>query len=392
MVETLVDVDDGDMTNEHDTPDSGFDSGIAAEASDSDTLLDESVPTPPPPGSQPPPAASGQPFPPSGPASPQMGLVRDPYAALGGIASGVAHRYGWSVALVRLSFVAVFLASCGFATLLYLAAWIIVPRARFWPPAVVGGPGEQLRGRDVGIAVVALGVIALLVVGGGNAASVLVPLALVGGGIWLLAQNQRADTLPPPAAADAVPNAGPIPTFATEPAPLGMPVAPVTRKRKWLFRSLIVGAVLALIALIALPIALISEVEWDDVTYTIGNDDFLAARYAPDTILELPSRISTDNGRIEVDLTNIPAAEFADLTEPIPLDLRVGAGDIDLVLPAGLDVAVDAQAGTGSIDVSGADLVGATISGDSVKATGADPVVIITATVDDGSIEIETRP
>lgn len=61
-------------------------------------------------------------------------LVRDPNATLGGVASGIAHRYGFEVALTRLAFILMILFSGGTAILGYLLAWIVIPRATYWPP------------------------------------------------------------------------------------------------------------------------------------------------------------------------------------------------------------------------------------------------------------------
>lgn len=127
---------------------------------------------------------------------PRTGLVRDPYSRLGGVASGIAHRYGWDPTLVRLLFVAALVASAGGALLLYLVAWVVVPRATVWPPTPVSNPaGGGLSNREVGIAIAVAGVLAFLVAGGGATGAILVPLALIGGGIWLLAQSPREQAL-----------------------------------------------------------------------------------------------------------------------------------------------------------------------------------------------------
>lgn len=75
-------------------------------------------------------------------------LVRDPRASFGGVASGVAHRYGWDVALTRLAFVVLALATSGLGLIVYLLAWMIIPRAAFWPPTQMtpeGAASEQPR-------------------------------------------------------------------------------------------------------------------------------------------------------------------------------------------------------------------------------------------------------
>lgn len=85
-------------------------------------------------------------------------LVRDPYASFGGVASGIAYRLGWNVALVRLAVLAIIVFTGGAAIPLYLIAWLVIPRALVWPP--VGG--TPVAGRNGGRG---LGIVALLTAG-----------------------------------------------------------------------------------------------------------------------------------------------------------------------------------------------------------------------------------
>ena len=60
---------------------------------------------------------------------------RDPNGTLAGLASAVAYRYGWDVALTRLAFVVLALATSGFLLVVYLMAWLVIPVADTWPPS-----------------------------------------------------------------------------------------------------------------------------------------------------------------------------------------------------------------------------------------------------------------
>ena len=140
---------------------------------------DTSDPTLPPPPPQ-------SPLPP--PPPPRRRLVRDPYSRLGGVASGLAHHYGIDVSLVRIAFVLTAFAT-GFGFLAYLLAWLVIPRADYWPPAGSTGSVRNLSGRELGIGLAIVGLLVALSLGSSGPGSILLPLALVGGGVWLLIQS-----------------------------------------------------------------------------------------------------------------------------------------------------------------------------------------------------------
>lgn len=382
MVNSTDMIEHESMTNEHDpNTDSPTDSSESLDGSDTmtdDRPVDDTPPPPPAP-------------PPSAPRYPNEGLVRDPYASLGGVASGVAHRYGWSVPIVRLVFAAGFLASCGFATVLYLVAWAVIPRATTWPPTPIRHPGEGLRSRDIGIGIALVGVIAFLIAGGGSAASFLVPLALVLGGVWLLVQDQRE--LAPPVITSAA--GARVEAFATQPPPIGQPVPPRSRGSKWAIRSLIGITVLAMLALVAIPIALIAAstdgngfgFEFSTNRISIG-----ATSTTPDSLADLPREIATDYGYVELDLTKIPASDFAALEYPATLNIDLGEGDVSIKLPDDLAVSLVAATDDGSVDIDGAIFTGAVAESDRVVVEHPDPAIEITINTGNGNIDIDTKP
>ena len=137
-----------------------------------------------------PPPADPQPqLPPPPPAARR--LVRDPYTRLGGVASGLSHHYGVDVSLVRLAFV-LFTFVSGFGLLVYVLAWLIIPRAEYWPPSGAPQPLRSITSREFGTGIVILAVLMGLFFSGGTFSQVLVPLLLVAGGLWLLLQPTEA--------------------------------------------------------------------------------------------------------------------------------------------------------------------------------------------------------
>lgn len=349
---------------------------------------DEFGELPPPPA--PPPGSAGW----AGPS--QTGLVRDPSSRLGGIASGIAHRYGWDPTLVRLLFVVALVASGGAAFVAYLIAWVVVPRARFWPPARVPNPFRNVSNREAAIGLGVAGIIAYLLIDGGPASGILVPLALVGGGIWLLAQEPRATAEAPVASGggaamtgDASVTGNPVSAFTAPPAPVGAPVPPRSRRRTWVVRGLITAVILGLFAAILAPIAALGF--WvaggDGVSLSVGNDEFRVSNQVPKDLASLPRSIRSDNGLARVDLRSIPASDFAELTEPASLDIDIGDGEVWLNLPDGLDYALDATAGSGKVDVDG--IAGGRVDRRSVVVETAVPDIVIAVELDEGDIHID---
>ena len=327
---------------------------------------------------------------------PRTGLVRDPYSRLGGVASGIAHRYGWDPTLVRLLFVAALIASAGGALLVYLVAWVVVPRATVWPPTPVSNPaGGGLSNREVGIGVAVAGVLAFLVAGGGATGAILVPLALIGGGIWLLAQSPREPVLdgvtagsPTLGEAGGTPP-GPPTILPTE--PFGQPVPPRSRRRKWAVRALVAGTVLTLMAMVVVPVAVVAA--WigagDGVSVSVGNRDLRLANYAPESIDALPTAIRADNGLVRVDLRDIPASDLAERSEPARLDIALGEGEVWLEVPRGLSYRLDARADDGTVHTDGAALDAARVDDQTVEVPRADPDIVITIDVNKGDINLD---
>src|SRR5688572_21775119 len=120
-------------------------------------------------------------------------LYRDPAGPIGGVASGMAGYFGVDPVLVRLLWLVALFSGIGFFA--YLVFWLIVPKARTWPPP--GYPsGVESRDDGVGVSnamISGLLIVALAAVLGSHwdgLFDLVLPVTLVGFGIYLL--NQRA--------------------------------------------------------------------------------------------------------------------------------------------------------------------------------------------------------
>ena len=341
-------------------------------------------------------------------------LTRDPYATFGGVLSGIAHNYGWDVALTRLAFIVTLLVTGGTALIAYVLAWVLIPRATHWPPATTHRRGlSSFSGRDLGIGLVALGALVVLGISSGEAAGVLVPLALVGGGIWLLVQNPRSASTPQMAApqmataamttqnmgapmnaayAGSTPMAGGATPPPMQPVPpnnyYGQPAAPQPApKRSRLRRVAIVGGIgflgLMLLAVVAVPLIVIGAIASGEADFEFNSDPII---YSPDTIAEIPSLIDQDGGEIFIDLRNVDFTDLADDADPITLEVNLDAGEIRVAVPEDVRVTLDAETDfVGELDIFGSQTDG--ISPE-VSLDSDDPQLILDLEVNAGRIEV----
>lgn len=323
-------------------------------------------------------------------------LVRDPHATFGGVLSGFAHRYGFDVALTRLAYIVLTFLLGGITIPLYLLSWIVIPRARYWPP-VQRPRTRTLSGRDVGFGLLGAAVFVALAIGTGEAAAIIVPLGLIAAGVWLLIQSPRNEI--------AVAGAGPA---MSAPAPLNverstfsdsstaesqqswttpqMPqiapesVEPRSRKRRVFTFGLIgVFVLIPFLAIAGLIVAIFAgdfDIDFDDsLTVTpIGVDD-------------IPGLIEQDAGEIILDLRNTDLSPLSESdAEPIEVLVQMDAGRIEVLLPADSPVEVSAE-----VDVVGeVNVFDQTEDGFSptVSVSDDDPQLILDLEVDLGEIEV----
>ncbi len=294
--------------------------------------------------------------PPPPPAAAPRRLVRDPYSRLGGVASGLGHHYGIDVSVVRIIFVLAALAS-GIGLLVYLLAWLVIPRADYWPPAGQPRPLRSLSGRDLGLGLAVVGLMVALGFGAAGATgSILIPLVLVGGGVWLMVQppsvNQTSGTSETMAGYSAGGVGTPPPPAPGFNGPAGAPVPPRSRKRRFGVVAVVIGVVMALVIVpLMIAVAFFAAVANGEFEFSSIGDDPIV--FTPATVDAIPNRIIEDGAELEIDLTRLDAADFRNIDEPVEINADVDFGKITVIVPDDIDVSVDASTGLGDVTVFG---------------------------------------
>ncbi|NNC81860.1 MAG: PspC domain-containing protein [Acidimicrobiales bacterium] len=283
-------------------------------------------------------------------------LVRDPYARLGGVASGIAHRLGWDTSLIRLAFVVLTFMSAGFFILIYLLAWMIIPRAEYWPPSTTGEPRERISQRDLGIGLAAIGILLAIAWGAGSFGAVLLPLLMIGGGVLLLTQNPRpVESFSAPVSepetqpADVDGGDGGTPPPLDNRSPLGQPVPPRPKSRR---RGLkIFGALFAvfLLLLVIVPLVVVLSVTGGDLDF----DNSGTIERTPLDVDSIPATLSADGAEIILDLRELEPEMFDDLQTPVDVAIDVDFGRIEVIVPSDVAVMGEADADFGAIKVFG---------------------------------------
>ncbi len=278
-------------------------------------------------------------------------LVRDPYTRLGGVASGIGHYTGLDTSIVRILFIITTFTG-GFGLLLYLLAWLVIPRADHWPPAAAPISYRNMSGRDLGIGLALVGL--LIAVGfsaDGAAGTILIPLALVVGGVWLLVQ-------PPSTPIPAMADSGAAAPFVNPSGPVGAPVPPPKRRRsRWLIALAVIAA---LLALLMIPVLIVLGLAFGSLGET--------TRFTPTSVEEIPTSFTDDVGHLEIDLTRLDADDFASETGPVEISADIDLGSILVIVPDDIDVSVDSNVDFGSITVFGDSVDGFDRNSSSVRS------------------------
>lgn len=352
-------------------------------------------------------------------------LVRDPYSRLGGVASGVAHYYGVDVVLVRLLFVA-FVLFTGFGVLLYFLAWLIIPRAEYWPPTPPkGGTRAGLDNRQIALGLVAFGVLVAAFAAGGSGSQVLIALGLIGAGVWMFTQNPEPEAqLSTAGPGGQSPGVDPVSAYGTttydladagtatgddEPfvsgysggsggdIPPGTPVGypspqPVPRRRRRIWPLIVfpflflVIPVLLIGSVIAFAIAGDGNVEFREGSLEITGDgpdgELVITATNVDDLLE---PIDQSVGSITLDLRNLTEEDFEGYDTPVEVNINGGLGEVDVILPNDLDARVEADVDLGEISALGRNVEGLSPS---LSVGEGDPLVDFDIDVDIGSIEV----
>jgi phage shock protein PspC (stress-responsive transcriptional regulator) len=312
---------------------------------------------------------------------------------MGGVAGGVADALGIDVVLVRLAFVvSAFFGGVG--VLAYLLGWVLLPAA----PSTTTAARPADRRQLVGYGLVALG---LLAVGGrlgwsfkGDGA--FWPLVLIGLGaavLWLRTRDDGEAPPPPPAAPTpssptpgvavtvAEPHPRPTPPSTVEPAPFARPRSYLGAVTTSLLLVLVGGAwvldasgtidldlgVLSALALTLVGAALVASAWYGrarglialgiplvlvvglfglvDVPLRGGIGD---PTYHPSTIGAVDREYELAIGNLSVDLRDV---DFSGVRRHVRAQL--GVGQLNVTVPAGVRVVLDAHAGVGGVTVFG---------------------------------------
>lgn len=322
-----------------------------------------------------------------------------------GVAAGLAVRWKVSPALLRAAFVVLTLFG-GLGAALYLGALVampaanqrdsvlerVIPASRQWTPAMLAG-----------IVVVA----AFVITGALSRSPLLFVLLIVG---WVLSRREiRTDarsrfqveadawsarlTAYRNGAPIAAPDATPALTTGREPswqhpAPTAEPVAP-KQGRPWLVTLVCVGAALTLVA-IADAIVGLPNIVWPAgglmglavallitasrrrprgaIALGVITSLVVLGMAFPETtrgmdvtehytsLSQLPTTIHYSAGSVTLDLSGLTVDRDADL------EITMNAGELIVILPAAGDVAVDARADMGELDMGGQQFSGLDLS------------------------------
>jgi len=116
-------------------------------------------------------------------------LVRDPTSSFGGVASGIAHYVNIDVSIVRILFVVLSIFG-GAGLVVYLAGWIFIPRAAYWPPS----PNNRLPAKTRQPLLILASVLLVLWWWSSSevgAVQLVVAFFLIAAGVWLLSKREQ---------------------------------------------------------------------------------------------------------------------------------------------------------------------------------------------------------
>jgi phage shock protein C len=328
------------------------------------------------------------PAPPGATASTPRRLYRDPNSWLGGVASGLAAYFEIDPVIVRLVWIVALLTGIGgFA---YLVCWAVIPKAKTWPPP---GYGERSLVRDPrsatltsGLVIVALA--ALIGKGVSGLGDLLLPAALIGFGVYLL--NQRGSQRGPAGAPAAAPFVADFEESAHDGVlgpsglltPTVLSLLAIGAGVCWALSSagiahftitsvaagglVIVGAgliaslwlgratalIFAGVGLAGVMLVSSAASHFADKAQAWSNGAFDSVSqvsssmgdrvFQPSSLDELQPSYELGMGKLTLDLSQLP---LGDATRDV--QLRVGAGEVEVILPPGPSVTAHGKIGLG---------------------------------------------
>ncbi|MDR9450985.1 MAG: PspC domain-containing protein [Acidimicrobiia bacterium] len=374
----------------------------------------------------PPPEAAGDARqPPSGGTGGARPPLRRFDGILGGVANGLAGYFGMETWLIRLAFVILSFFG-GLGVVLYLAGWLLIPADGVDESIGERWLEEAKAGSKLGIFLIAIALIVLLIsldISGNGFAWAVALLVL---GVLLY----RGETPPVPVDTDQGPrDAPPFPAASVAGGPVARTnrpprqprarrVSPPSRLGRYTMAAILIGVgILALLDnagvlspdarhYLALAVAvvgaglLIGSI-WGRSRLMIVTGLLLAfmmgiaaignavdaftdeiRTFAPTTVEDISRTYSMESGTLIVDLTGVDWHE-----QEITIDADLGAGQLEIRLPADVSVAVNARAGVGQVEVFGRSSEGLGV-GRSVTIAGVEGAGDITVTARVGAGQI----
>ena len=310
---------------------------------------------------------------------------------LGGVCGGIAEYFGIDVVIVRVAAVAL-VAFGGAGLLIYLAAWLLVPAE--------GTSGQDRTGAQR--AAVIAGAVALVIAAGAllphglGWGGFLVPLgwlALAGLLVWWVVTGRRPDggardilrraalgigvilvcgLLAVGGAWAGASGGGAVVAGIVIAAGVALVAGAFVGGARWLILSALA---------VALPLAVVSAADVD-VSGGVGQRE-----YRPASANAIRPDYKLGVGRLVVDLrgAHLPPGD-------VPVKLRLGVGQAQLLVPDNVCVATDASAGVGDIHVLGRDTAGIDVARDDRPAPPAGTTrVLLDAHVGIGAVEVHHR-
>jgi phage shock protein PspC (stress-responsive transcriptional regulator) len=139
---------------------------------------------------------------------------------------------------------------------------------------------------------------------------------------------------------------------------------------------------LILIGLLLVPVLLVASVVpgW---TFSGEAGDAFYRPLSIEEIDQIGEEYELAAGSLQIDLTSLDVEPGA---ARIPLKVKIGAGEIRILVPAGVPALVDASVGIGALDLFGDDRAGLGVS--SIADSGSPPVFLITAEAGVGRIVV----
>ena len=133
---------------------------------------------------------------------PPKRIFRDPNGPVGGVAGGFAGYFDIDPVIARLLWIVALFSGVGFPA--YVVCWLIIPKAKVWPPPGYDLPAPSRLGQGNTALLsgfVIIGLVALIGTGVDGVGEFLLPAALVGFGVYLLCQRGSPDSAPEASAA-----------------------------------------------------------------------------------------------------------------------------------------------------------------------------------------------